>query len=385
MMLACELDPDKFETRIYERNAAPGRKFLVAGDGGLNLTHSEDPGRFTSRYTPPDLLSEALAHFSNRQLVHWFHDLGIETYVGSSGRVFPLRSIKPIAVLNSMLKRVEERGVSLHLKQEWKGFSEHGLLFTHNGAISEVRSDLVIFCLGGASWPVTGSDGGWRDHFAGKGITVRPFQPSNCAFTVSWPEAFVKKEEGGVLKNIITTCNGVAHAGEVVITKTGLEGSGIYPLSPQIREQLQRSGTASIDIDLKPAFTAEKLEERLSGAARKNSLTQSLRTELKLGDTAVQLLKHSISKEEFLDVKQLCQAIKHLRVTITGTGLLEEAISTVGGIALGELDRFFQLKQLPGHFAVGEMLDYDAPTGGYLLQSCFSMAKFLADHLNHIA
>jgi len=383
LMLGCELDPLKFEVAIYEKNAALGRKFLVAGDGGLNLTHSENKVEFIKRYTPPGFITEAFDCFSNEDFVTWLNALGVETFVGSSGRIFPVKGTKPIEVLNALLSKIESNAASLHYKHEWLGFSENNaLVFKNSKGTMAVQSDYAIFCMGGASWPVTGSTGHWAGFFEEKKITVNPFLASNCTFKINWDKKLLEGAEGKVLKNCAITCAGSTHLGEVVITSFGIEGSGIYPLSPQIREQLKHAGEAQVVIDLKPSLSFDKLLEKLSAKKITTNFTTHVKAQLNLSDTQLRLLKHVVSKDDFLDIKKLCAHVKNLKLTITGTGPVADAISTVGGIDLLEVDRFFELKKMPRFFAIGEMLDYDAPTGGYLLQSCFSMAKFLSGYLN---
>jgi len=383
LMLACELNPSKFEVSVYEKNAAPGRKFLVAGEGGLNLTHSENEADFVKRYTPPLFLESAFKSFSNKDLIYWLSAIGIETYIGSSGRVFPVKGIKPIEVLNHFLDKIKKNKTNIYTKYKLKDFSGDGVLFFENESeITEVKSDLTIFCMGGASWPVTGSVGDWTGMFSKKGIKINPFRASNCSFHVDWPESLLAKIEGKALKNISVGCGGKKHSGEMVITHSGLEGSGIYPLSPEIRGVLERTGTAEITIDLKPALSLEKITGKIKTKTAGKNVTERLKNAINLGDTQILLLKNFLSKADFLDNEALAKSIKQFRLSITGLGPVEQAISTVGGIALEEVDPAFRLKKIPGHFVIGEMLDYDAPTGGYLLQSCFSMAKYLSDRLN---
>ncbi|MGZ3920959.1 MAG: NAD(P)/FAD-dependent oxidoreductase [Bacteroidia bacterium] len=380
LILASELDPGKYSVSIYERNAAPGRKFLVAGDGGLNLTHSESKDKFLQRYTPSSFLKEAFDHFSNEDLIKWFNNLGVETFVGSSGRVFPAKGIKPAEVLSLIIKKIKQNNVTLHYKHTWKGFAADDLLIESNGKENVVKSDIVIFCLGGASWPVTGSKGEWPNYFKEKKITVNEFKASNCAFKIEWPADLVNKIEGKVLKNVSISCKGKHHAGEVVLTKSGIEGSGIYPLSPEIRRQLGEHGKAQIIIDLKPSLTEDKIIAKIKHQSK--NISETLKSELNFNQTHIQLLKAFVSKEEFLDIEKLSFHIKSFGLTISALGPVEDAISTTGGIALTEINYHFELKKLPSRFVIGEMLDYDAPTGGYLLQSCFTMGKFLADYLN---
>lgn len=383
LVLACELDPEKFEVSIFEKNAALGRKFLVAGEGGLNLTHSEKEDSFLSRYSPSDFLKEAFTQFSNKQLIVWLNALGIETFIGSSGRAFPKQGMKPIEVFNIILEKIKKNRVGIHTKHRWKGFSEHGeLIFEVGDELKKLKSDYTVFCLGGASWPVTGSLGDWTSYFSEKNISTIPFRASNCAFKVEWPSSFIAKTEGKILKNISTQCGNKMQVGEIVITRFGLEGSGIYPLSPEIRVQMDKFAQAEICIDLKPNLSSEKIVKRLEGKPAKVNLTEFLKSELNINEVQITLLKHFLSKDEFLNSTSLAQNIKRFKLNIVGFAPIDEAISTVGGISVSEIDDFFQLKKLPGHFVIGEMLDYDAPTGGYLLQSCFSMAKYLAANLN---
>lgn len=383
LVLACELDPEKFEVNIFEKNAALGRKFLVAGEGGLNLTHSEKEGSFLNRYSPSDFLKEAFTQFSNKQLIVWLNSLGIETFIGSSGRVFPKQGMKPIEVFNIILEKIKKNRVGIYTKHSWKGFSEHGeLIFEAGNELKKLRSDYTVFCLGGASWPVTGSLGDWTNYFSEKSIALIPFRASNCAFKVDWPSSFITKAEGKVLKNSSIRCADKIQLGEIVITRFGIEGSGIYPMSPEIRAQLDAGAVAEVFIDLKPNLSSEQILKRLEAKPAKVNLTDFLKTELNINEVQMALFKSFLSKEEFLNATLLAQNIKSFKLKIVGLAPMDEAISTVGGISLAEIDDFFQLKKMPDHFVIGEMLDYDAPTGGYLLQSCFSMAKYLATYLN---
>lgn len=383
LILACELDPKKYSVSIFEKNSALGRKFLVAGDGGLNLTHSENEKEFISRYTPSDFLSKAFSHFSNKDLIAWMNELGIETFVGTSGRVFPKKGIKPIDVLKTMEEKLKHQSVKINFKHEWQGFSEtNELIFETTSGNKKIKSDIAVFCLGGASWPVTGSKGDWSTIFKEKNIDVIPFSASNCCFKIEWPKDIIKSIEGKPLKNISVKCGNKIHFGEVVITAAGIEGSGIYPLSPQIRDELNKNNEAKIFIDLKPDLSFDEMIERISKPVSKISYTENIVKQLNLNKTQIALLKSKLSKSDFLDPSILVNNLKNLELTIYSLGPIEDAISTVGGISLNEISEKFELKKLANNFVIGEMLDYDAPTGGYLLQSCFSMGKFLADHLN---
>lgn len=382
LMLAAMLDEKKYQVHIYEKNAAVGRKFLVAGDGGFNLTHSEPIDSFVKRYKPQIFSESALRAFTNQDLCVWLKSIGIETYTGSSKRIFPVKGIKPIEVLNAFLEKLKSKHVQLHTHHEWKGWSEtNGLIFQNKKEEVLVNADVTVFALGGASWTVTGSDGTWLNLFQQKEIQTIPFQASNCAYEVQWPDEFIAKYEGQWLKNIsVSTEEHIKH-GELVITQFGLEGGAVYALSPLLRKQLQAHGSAKISIDFKPTFSIEEVVQKLSIKTTK-SITQILRTELKLTDTQIALLKSFVSKEDFLNVETIASSIKAFPIFLVGTAPIDEAISTVGGIALSEVDENFQLNKLSNQYVIGEMLDWDAPTGGYLLQGCFSMGAWVARIFN---
>jgi uncharacterized flavoprotein (TIGR03862 family) len=360
-----------------------GRKFLVAGKGGFNLTYSEDSELMIKRYLPKSFFKPIINHFDNEDLRNWLTNIGIETFIGSSKRVFPVKGIKPIDVLSAIKKKIIQNKVAIKTNHEWLGWSENDQLrFKTNVDEKIVEADFAIFALGGASWSKTGSDGGWTKHFNEKGIKTNPFQPSNCAYKIGWKEGFISKNEGRPLKNISIRCGKSIKKGEVVITKFGMEGGAIYALSPEIRNQLNSIQKASIFIDLKPTMEIEKIISKLNNPRNKKSRTQHIEYQLKLNKISISLLKNYLSKEDFTNIEKLAFHIKNLFLTIEGFAPIDEAISTVGGIDLDEIDKSFQLRKLPNHYVLGEMLNWDAPTGGYLLQACFSMGKFLADHLN---
>ena len=384
LLLAAFLDDSKFDMTIYEKNFAPSRKFLVAGDGGFNLTHSENIEAFIKRYTPVDLLEKCLRAFSNTDLCDWLKSIGIETGIGSSKRVFPAEDIKPIDVLNSILKVLEKKNVRIKTQHEWKGWKDPDeLMIDNKGQIENIKADHVVFALGGSSWSKTGSDGGWSKLFSKKNILILPFQASNCSYQIKWDQQFLAIAEGKSLKNISISCTNAQKKGEVVITKFGMEGGAVYALSPQIRDELNSKNVATIFIDLKPDLTEEQIQKVLSFKGNK-SFASLLKSKLNLSEVQIALLKTILSKEEFTNLEILAVKIKKVPIQITGTAPIDDAISTVGGVALQEVDEYFQLKKLDGHYAIGEMLDWDAPTGGYLLQACFSMGVYLAKHLNSI-
>ena len=382
LLLAAMLNEKKFDVTIYESNAAPARKFLVAGDGGFNLTHSEDLEQFISRYTPSTFLEKSIRAFSNKDLCNWLKSIGIETYTGTSKRIFPVKGIKPIDVLNAILNGLKTKNVQLKTNHIWKGWnSNNELLIRHNDEELNIKADVIIFALGGASWGKTGSDGSWKELFKNKNIEIIPFQASNCTVEIKWDKTFLEHAEGKWLKNISISCDDKEKKGELVITKFGVEGSAVYALSPQIRKQLNENNSAQILIDLKPIFTLEEIKNKLADKGNK-SYSKLLQDKLNLSEIQIALLKTILTKEEFTDTDILAEKIKHLPLQITGLAPIDEAISTVGGIALNEVDEYFQLSKLPHHYVIGEMLDWDAPTGGYLLQACCSMGWYLAAKLN---
>lgn len=378
LALACFLDGEKYDISLFEKNKALGRKFLVAGKGGFNLTHSEPIEQLTERYVPSTFLKETLASFSNDDFRVWLASIGIETYVGSSKRVYPISGTKPVEVLKAIENGMANNGVKVHFEKTWTGWDkDNNLLFADK---TSVQSDLNIFALGGGSWKVTGSDGSWLNTFETKGIKASNFEPSNCAYEVKWPEKFLQKFKGKPLKNIQITCNGKIQKGEAIVTEFGLEGNAIYGLSPQLREGL-RTGNAIISIDFKPSLTESEILKKLSSTESKNT-SDILKNGLKMSPVQLSLLKAHTTKEEYLNTNTLAKKIKSFELTITGIATLDEAISTVGGVDLNEVNSTFELNQLNNNFCIGEMLNWDTPTGGYLLQACFSMGYFLADHLN---
>lgn len=388
LMVAAQLDENKFDVTIYEKNAAVGRKLLVAGEGGFNLTHSEDIEQFISRYTPASFFKPVIAAFTNTDLRRWLQSIGIETYIGTSKRVFPVKGIKPIDVLNAILDVLRKKGVTIKTKYTWEGWDDNEqLIFANSFATGSskqtyrVKADIVVFALGGASWKVTGSDGFWARYFVEKRINILTFQPSNCAFEIKWKNEFIEQAEGKSLKNVLLRCSDKEKKGELVITKFGLEGGAVYALSGAIRTQLNQIGYAELFLDIKPMFSLQEIEHKLYNRGNK-SLSKQLEDELNIKSVQLSLLKSVLNKEEFTNNKILAARIKKLPLIITATAPIDEAISTVGGISLEEIDSRLQLKKIPNHYVIGEMLDWDAPTGGYLLQGCFSMGYWVAKKIN---
>lgn len=379
-LLAAFLDTEKFDVTIYEKNKTAGRKFLVAGKGGFNLTHSEPIEHLIKRYTPTEFLAESLLNFTNTDFRDWLAQIGIPTYIGSSKRVYPKEGIKPIEVLSAILSYIKEKGVAIKYEHTFSGWDTHNNPTINNKVI---QTDYTVFSLGGGSWKITGSDGTWLDTFSKKGIKTNPFQASNCAYQTEWESGFIQKNEGTPLKNIVISCGNTTQKGEAVITKFGLEGNAIYGLSPQIRKQLNLQSKATVFIDFKPTLTLENVIYKINTSKQKNT-TAILKKELKLSSAQIDLLKSHLSKESYLNTAYLANNIKQFPLEITNTATIDEAISTVGGIDLDAVSKNFELKKLPNQFCIGEMLDWDAPTGGYLLQACASTGVELATHLNKI-
>jgi uncharacterized flavoprotein (TIGR03862 family) len=383
MMLASELSKEKFDITIYEKNQALGRKFLVAGKGGFNLTHSEPLEDLKTRYIANQTILNSLDHFTNEDTRNWLNEIGIETFIGSSQRIFPINIIKPIRVLNAILKKIEDNNVTIKTDHEWTGFDKNGLVFeTPESDIATIKADIYVFCLGGGSWKVTGSLGEWIEYFKEKEVETLPFQPSNCGFEVIWKKKFIDEYEGTPLKNIAVTHNGKTKKGELVLTQFGIEGGAIYAHSHSIREELNKGNEPVVYLDLKPTTKPEAIERKLKNSRKRKSWSDHVKWQLKLDKVTFALLKRAMDKDDFLEGSKIAEAIKSIPVTITNIASLDEAISTVGGISLDAINENYELKKIPNNYVVGEMLDWDAPTGGYLLQANFSMGMHLAHILN---
>lgn len=375
---AAFLDSSLFNIAIYEKNKSVGRKFLVAGKGGFNLTHSEPIDELVSKYSESAILDAALKSFTNEDLRAWLNQIGIPTFVGSSKRVYPEKGIKPIEVLNKLLGVIESNSVQINYEKEWTGWNDDGALTFASG--EAITPDMTVFSLGGGSWKVTGSDGSWIDLFKNRGVKTVPFLPANCGYEINWNPEFIAKNEGIPLKNIAIGSGDKYSKGEVVITKFGMEGNAIYALSPEIQAQLSESGNATVYLDLKPTFTEEQVLTKICDSGLKT--TDILRRKLNLSKVQIDLLKSNLTKEEFLSKLQLTEKIKYFPLQIESAAPLDEAISTTGGISMGAISENFELNELKQTFCIGEMLDWNAPTGGYLLQACFSTGSHVAKYLN---
>jgi hypothetical protein len=292
--------------------------------------------------------------------------------------VYPEKGIKPIEVLNAIIDVLKKKGVKFQFEYTWTGWENASLVFNSQ---QKVNSEISIFALGGKSWKKTGSDGTWDVKFQEHGISVLPFQVSNCAFGVQWDSSFIQKHQGRPLKNIAISGLGNIQKGEVVLTQFGLEGNAIYALSPQIREQLNATEKAEVFIDLKPTLSIETLNTKFENSSFKKT-SEILKNDLNMSGVQVALVKQYVSKEDFMNPSLLMEQIKSLKIELVSASPIDEAISTVGGLDLNAVDSNFQLKNRKGTYGIGEMLDWDAPTGGYLLQACFSMGVSVARHLN---
>jgi uncharacterized flavoprotein (TIGR03862 family) len=362
---------------LYDRMPSAGRKFLLAGRGGLNLTHSEELERLLERYGAAlPHLRAAIAAFSPADVRAWCEGLGQSTFVGSSGRVFP-QAFKASPLLRAWLRRLDAAGVAFKPRHLWVGWSHDGaLLFDSPGGEVAVHADAAVLALGGASWPRLGSDGGWVDAVTGAGIEVIPLAPANCGFTANWSDVLAKRFEGQPLKRVALSVAGRTVRGEAIITRDGLEGGAVYALSAPLRELIAAQGQALVHIDLRPDVAAPELEQRLRAPRGKQSLATFLRKTLALAPAAVGLLHEAMvaSPQRLSDLAPaaLAALIKAVPVRLIGVAPLAGAISTAGGIAFAEIDEHFMLCRRPGVFVAGEMLDWEAPTGGYLLQAAFS-------------
>ena len=381
LMFACNIDSNKYSVTIYEKNKFLARKFLVAGDGGFNLTHSESLELLINRYAPNTFLKEALLNFSNIDFIEWLNGIGIPTFIGTSKRVFPIKGIKPIDVFETIMKEIVKNNIDIRTGFEFSGFYKGKPQFLNDGNVVKVDADFYVFALGGASWKKTGSTGSWKEVFESESIKVNEFYPSNCAYKINWSDNILKSIEGKPIKNAAFTCGDSKIKGEAVLTTFGIEGSGIYPLSPFIRKQLIETNKATVLIDFKPEISYHELVQKFE-LNKHSSIKEFLLKNLKLTELQIVLLKSVTSKSEYQDVFVLSKLIKKFPIEIVDFAPIDESISTVGGIDLNELTEHFELKKMPNTFCIGEMLDYDAPTGGYLLQSCFSMGKFVSDYLN---
>ena len=358
---------------VYDRMPTVGRKFLMAGRGGLNLTHSEPLDRFVTRYgTAQGWLEPLVRAFAPDDLRAWSQDLGVPTFVGSSGRVFP-ESLKASPLLRAWLGRLAQLGVEIRTRHDWIGLAagDRPLLRGPEGEF-EARADATVLALGGASWPRLGGDGGWVSILAERGVEIAPLRPANAGVEIAWSPHLRDRFAGTPLKRIALTFAGHTVRGEAVIAATGLEGGAVYALGAALREAVTRNGGAVLTLDLRPDMSAADIADRLSRTGSGDSAPNRLRRALSLTGPAYPLLREGFAVEALATPEALAAAIKAIPLRVTGLRPLDRAISTAGGIRLDALAEGLELTALPGVFACGEMLDWEAPTGGYLLQGCFA-------------
>ena len=373
-MAAEVLARDGFEVTIYDHKPSLGRKFLLAGRGGLNITNDEPIDSFLDRYGGArPRLEAAIADFGPAELRAWCAGLGEPTFVGSSGRVFPA-SFRATPLLRAWLARLDALGVHAVLQHRWSGFDDVGLRFTDPaGDEFVVESDVAVFALGGASWPRVGADGGWVEAFQQLGLAITPLAPANGGVEVAWSEPFIERFAGAPIKNAAITVDAMVVRGDPIVTTQGLEGGPIYAHSAALRQHLADEGTATLRIDLWPDLDHRRLTERLAKRRPKSSTSTWLRN---AGFTplGISLLREATQNQLPNGAEEVAELARSLPIRVTAMRPIDRAISTAGGVSLDEVDALFMLHKRPGVYVVGEMLDWEAPTGGYLLQACFSTA-----------
>ncbi|WP_426112607.1 TIGR03862 family flavoprotein [Massilia sp. PWRC2] len=366
---------------LYDAMPSVGRKFLLAGKGGMNITHSEALTPFTARYRErAPQVGQWLAHFDGGAVREWIHGLGIATFVGSSGRVFPA-DMKAAPLLRAWLQRLRHGGVRFHMRHRCIAFDRNALRFSTPDGVVEARFDAVILAMGGGSWQRLGSDGAWVAPLRQMNVEVRDLQPSNCGFEVDWSAHFRQRYAGAPLLTVAVATAALAeaaHKGQFVITAHGVEGSLIYALSAPLRQQIAVDGSATIWLDLAPDFSAARVAAEVAHPRGSRSLSSHLQGRLGIKGVKSGLLHECLDREQYADPATLAAAIKRLPLLLQRPRPLDEAISSAGGIAFEALDEHAMLRAVPGVFACGEMVDWEAPTGGYLLTACFASGRAAA-------
>ena len=375
----------RVEVDLYDAMASVGRKFLLAGKGGMNITHAEPYADFVRRYGARQSEVEPWVGRFNPDMVRaWIHALGVDTFVGTSGRVFPA-DMKAAPLLRAWLHRLREAGVRFHMRQRWLGWRDGQLLLAGPDGERLVHADAVILALGGGSWARLGSDGAWVPLLEQIGVAVAPLVPSNCGFDTGWSAHFSEKYAGAPLTTVAISArdaNGVMtrRRGQFVITATGVEGSLMYALSAPLRDQIASAGSSTIYLDLAPDFSADKVAAEVTRPRGSRSMASHLQSRLGIKGVKSGLLHECLSKQIYADPAQLAAAIKMLPLVLKCARPLDEAISSAGGVRFDALDASgAMLRALPGVFVAGEMLDWEAPTGGYLLTACFASGRAAGD------
>ncbi len=372
-MAAEVLSQSKHTVHVYEAMPSVGRKLLMAGKSGLNLTHSELFERFIKKYgASRKWIESMLKEFGANEIIEWAKGLGIETFVGTSGRVFPI-GMKASPLLRAWLKRLEANNVQFHLGHKWIGWDKNKQLkFKTTDGEKNVEADAVILALGGGSWRRLGSDGAWVEVLNQAGVKVEALKPANCGFDAAWSDHFREKYHGHPLKSITLSFGELKQQGEFIITKDGVEGSLIYTFSALLRDEIEKKGEAVFQLDLAPNLSRDEIAKKLSRPRGSKSMASHLEKTVGIKEVKAGLLREFVSKEDFTDMEKLADAIKSLSIPLSATRPLDEAISSAGGVAFEELDENLMIKKMPGVFCAGEMLDWEAPTGGYLLTACFA-------------
>lgn len=373
-LIAAEtLAREGFTVTVYDHMPSLGRKFLLAGRGGLNLTHSESLDDFIGRYDVPGWMRPMLVAYEPERLRTWSESLGEPTFVGTSGRVFP-RSFRATPLLRAWLRRLDDLGVTTLTRHRWTGWTHDGghRFDRPDGSNLTVTADVTVIALGGASWPRVGSDGTWVSIFEGEGIEVTPLRAANAGVAITWTTGFADRFAGEPLKNVAVTAGTETVRGDAIVSAAGLEGGPIYAVGHAVRSALDASGSAEIGIDLHPDQTGDQLVDRLARRRVKDSTTTWLRRSLGLHPVAINLLREVTGNRIPADPAELAGLVKRVPLRIESMMPIERAISTGGGVARHELDDDLMLRRRPGTFVAGEMIDWEAPTGGYLLQASFS-------------
>lgn len=366
---------------LYDVMPSVGRKFLLAGKGGLNLTHSEPPESFLSRYgARRDRIAPLLEAFGPGGLQAWAKGLGVDTFAGSSGRVFPA-DLKAAPLLRAWLNRLRAAGVRFHVRHRWSGWDDTGALrFATPRGERTARADATVLALGGGSWPQLGSDGAWVGLLEARGVAIAPLQPSNCGFDVGWTPYFRGRFAGEPVKTVVASFTDgegrkYRQPGEFIVTETGVEGGLVYALSAPLRESIAATGVAVLELDLVPDRGADRLVRELAHPQGRRSMASHMQSRSGLKGVKVGLLRELVPAQDFADTRRLVSAIKSLPLELVAARPLAEAISTAGGVAFEALDEKLMVQALPGVFCAGEMLDWEAPTGGYLLTACFATGR----------
>ena len=377
LMAAEALAARGLQVDLHDAMPSVGRKFLLAGKGGLNLTHGEDAAAFGARFgARSEVLAPWIERFGPAAIRDWAAELGVQTFVGSSGRVFPT-DLKAAPLLRAWLHRLRGQGVRFHMRQRWLGWADDGALrFATPQGETALRPAATVLALGGASWSRLGSDGAWWPWLAARGVELAPLQPSNCGFEVVWSPHLQQRHAGAPLKSVAIEFEGQRQAGEFIVTQGGVEGSLVYAFSAALRERIAAEGSATFHVDLLPARSLEWVARELAHPRGPRSLTTHLKTRLHLSGVKSALLWELVPKEVQADPARFAAAIKALPVRVLAARPIDEAISSAGGVRFESLDERLMLRALPGVFCAGEMLDWEAPTGGYLLTA--SLATGLA-------